>query len=122
MKLLHTADWHLGRIFNNQPLTGDQEDLLDQLLACIDLHKPDVLLIAGDIYDRSIPPENAVALLDRFLTQVLKNHPTKIFIIAGNHDGAKRLDFGSKMLEKAGLYIVGKLTQTPLPITFPLAQ
>lgn len=116
MKLLHTADWHLGRIFNNHPLTEDQAEMLEQLLAYIERHKPDALLIAGDIYDRSVPPENAVALLDSFLTKVLKHHKTKIFIIAGNHDGAKRLGFGSKMFAEAGLYIAGQLSPTPVQI------
>lgn len=116
MKILHTADWHLGRIFNNQHLTSDQAGMLAQLLKHIALHKPDVLLIAGDVYDRSVPPEVAIEILDQFLVKALQEFGMKIFIIAGNHDGAGRLDFGSAMFEKAGLYVVGKITIPPLQI------
>ena len=116
MKILHTADWHIGRVLNGFSLLEDQAFILHQLLDYMQDNRPDVLVIAGDIYDRSVPPEEAVNLLDSFLTQVIMNLKIPTLMIAGNHDGLGRLSFGSAMLEQAGLYVSGKISLDHKPI------
>ena len=98
MKLLHTADWHLGKTLKGQSLIDDQEYIFGEIFKVIDDTKPDALLIAGDVYDRGIPPADAVNLFDETLNRLAeKKIPT--LIIAGNHDSATRLNFGSKLFE-----------------------
>ncbi len=111
MKILHTGDWHLGKIVNQVYMTEDQGYILEQLCRIIDEDRPDVLVISGDIYDRAVPPVEAVELLDRVLNQILLIKKVPVIAIAGNHDSADRLAFGSRLLEKNGLYIEGKLSQ-----------
>lgn len=112
MKIIHTADWHLGKHLNDYSLLTDQKVFLDELLHAVSTNPPDAVVIAGDIYDRSVPSAEAVALLDHTLqTLVLELHiPT--LLLAGNHDSADRLQFGSGMLGKSGLYISGKQPTT----------
>jgi exonuclease SbcD len=110
MRILHTADWHLGRIFNKQYLTEDQLHILSQLENYLEQTPPDVLIIAGDIYDRSIPPEDAISLLDNFLSKVVLKLKIPIILLGGNHDGQERLSFGSRLMENAGLYVVGNVS------------
>lgn len=107
MRFIHTSDWHLGRIFHGTYLTGDQSYILADLISAIKEYKPDALIVAGDIYDRSVPPPEAVALLDDTLSQILIETKTPIIMIAGNHDSPERINFGSKILSKQGLHIVG---------------
>ena len=107
MKIIHTGDWHIGKIVNEFSMIDDQEFVLKQLVKIIEKEKPDALLIAGDLYDRSIPPIDAVELLDRTFTKILLELKTPILAIAGNHDSAERLSFGSRILTKNGLYIAG---------------
>lgn len=110
MKFIHTSDWHLGRIFHERSLIEDQAHVLEELVALIKDEKPDALLVSGDIYDRSIPPVEAVSLLDDFLKQVVLGLKTPVFMISGNHDSAERMSFGSSMLEAEGLYVAGALS------------
>ncbi len=116
MRILHTADWHLGRIFNKQYLTEDQNFILQQLKESLEKSPPDVLIIAGDIYDRSIPPEEAINLLDSFLSHVVLKLKIPTIVLGGNHDGQERMNFGSKLMENAGLYVVGYPTIEPVQI------
>jgi DNA repair protein SbcD/Mre11 len=116
MKLVHTADWHLGRIFYGHYLTNDQSHVLDQLIDVLKDFKPDALLIAGDVYDRSIPPPEAVNLLDEVISKIIIDLKIPIFLIAGNHDSPDRLGFGSKLLSKPGLHVFGNLSENPKPI------
>jgi len=116
MKILHTADWHIGRVLNRFSLLEDQQVMLDQLLGYMQEQRPDALVIAGDIYDRSVPPEDAVALLDGFLSQAVLELKIPTLMIAGNHDGQERLGFASGMLEQAGLHVVGRLPELHKPI------
>lgn len=116
MRILHTADWHLGRIFNKQYLTEDQHHILNQLQSYLEQTPPDVLIIAGDIYDRSIPPEEAISLLDSFLNKVVLKLKIPTILIGGNHDGQERMSFGSRLMENAGLYVVGQATAEPVQI------
>ncbi len=116
MRILHTADWHLGRIFNKQYLTEDQHHILKQLERYLEQTPPDVLIIAGDVYDRSIPPEEAISLLDSFLSKVVLKLNIPTILVGGNHDGQERINFGSRLMENAGLYVVGQATVKPVQI------
>ena len=104
MKLLHTADLHIGKVVNEFSMIEDQKYILQQIIDLAIKEEVDGILIAGDIYDRSVPPADAVVLLDWFLNSLIKNN-IKIYMISGNHDSAQRLGFASKLLEEKGLYI-----------------
>ena len=108
MKILHTSDWHIGKIVNEFSIIEDQRYILNKLIELIDLEKPKVIIIAGDIYDRSIPPVEAVELLNETLSDLVVNKNIKVLAISGNHDSGERLSFASEILEKNGLYIAGK--------------
>lgn len=108
MRILHTADWHIGKIINQVYMTKDQEYILKELIKIIKEEKPDVIIIAGDLYDRSIPPIEAVELLDWVFSKILLELKTPIIAIAGNHDSADRLSFANKILRDNGLFIEGK--------------
>lgn len=110
MKLLHLADLHLGKILQEQSLIEDQEYMLNQIIKLIKKENVETVLISGDVYDRSVPPSEAVNLLDSFLKTLIKELKIKVFIIAGNHDSKDRLGFGSKIFEDEGLYIESKYT------------
>lgn len=117
MRLLHTADWHLGRLFHNLSLLDDQRHVLDQLIDIIGREAVDAVLIAGDIYDRSVPPATAVALLDEVLTALCSERNLPVVMISGNHDSAQRLGFGARHLRQAGLHILSDLTDIERPVT-----
>lgn len=105
MRLLHTADWHLGRIFHGRSLLEDQAAVLDEFVRLVRDQRPDAVLVAGDIYDRSVPPADAVRLLDDVLTRLVADLRTPVFLIAGNHDGPDRLAFGSRLMAGVGLRV-----------------
>ena len=107
LKIIHTADWHIGKIVNEFSMIDDQKFILNSLIELIRAERPDALVIAGDLYDRSIPPVEAVELLDDVFCKVLLELKTPILVIAGNHDGAERMSFGSKLFINNGLYIAG---------------
>jgi len=111
MRILHTGDWHLGKLVHGLHMTEDQKYMLDQLKQLLIKEKVDVLIIAGDVYDRSIPPTEAVELLDDTLSEIVMSLKIKVFMIAGNHDSPDRLDFGGKILKSNGLHISGRLTK-----------
>ena len=116
MRFIHTADWHLGRIFHNVSLLNDRQYILDQLIAIIKQSKPNAVIIAGDVYDKAIPSEGAVHLLEDFINRVAGQLAVPIIIISGNHDSGARLSFASSILEKANVFIIGKPTLDTLPI------
>ncbi len=116
MKILHTGDWHIGKLVHGIHMTEDQKYILKELITLIKNEKPDVMLIAGDIYDRSIPPIQAVDLLDDILTEIVVKEQVKVIAIAGNHDSPDRVGFASKMLRENGLYISGNMDKTMTPI------
>lgn len=113
MRFLHTADWHLGRLFHGIHLTADQEYALEQVLEIAAETKPDAVIIAGDLYDRAVPPPEAVALLDDVLSRLVLGMKIPVIAIAGNHDSPERLAFGSRLLRDAGLYLYGTPTAEP---------
>ena len=108
MKILHLADLHIGKIIFEQSLLEDQEYMLNKIIEKIKAENIDAILIAGDVYDRSIPQADAIDLLDRFLNILIKELKKKVFIIAGNHDSKERLGFGNKIFENEGLFISSK--------------
>ncbi len=115
MRFLHTADWHLGRFFYNTPLIEDQAYVLDQLVDLARDAKPNVVLIAGDVYDRAVPPTDAVKLLDDVLTRLVLDLEIPVILIAGNHDSPPRLQFGARLMRSLKLYVYGILAN---PATF----
>ncbi len=115
MKILHTSDWHIGRQFHNVSLIEDQRHVLNQIIQIAEQEKVDVVLIAGDIYDRSVPPSQAVALLDEVLDQLHQRHIT-VILISGNHDGAERLRFGASQMGQVGVHILADLEQLTQPV------
>ncbi|MCB1895057.1 MAG: exonuclease SbcCD subunit D [Zoogloeaceae bacterium] len=109
MKLLHTADWHLGRYLHGRSLIEDQAHVLDQLVALARERAVDAVLVAGDIFDRSVPPADAVALLDEVLSRLVVDCGIPVVMIAGNHDSAERIGFGGRVSERQGLVLRGSL-------------
>lgn len=116
MRFLHTSDWHLGRIFHGVHLTDDQAYLLNQFLACIQDTRPDAIVIAGDVYDRAVPPTEAIELLNDTFSQIILDYHVPIILIAGNHDSPERLGFGNKLLARQGLHVAGTLNGIPQSI------
>lgn len=110
MRFLHTADWHLGRLLHGQRLLEDQAYALEQLVALASDFKPSVLLISGDVYDRAVPSPDAVELLDDILSNLVMKLEIKVLVIAGNHDSPQRLEFGSRVLARQGLHVVGSVS------------
>ena len=108
MKILHTSDWHLGRTLHGYSLIEDQAYMLDQLIEYMIQEKIELLIIAGDVYDKSLPNEEAVALFNHFVSQVIGRLEIPTVIIAGNHDSNTRIHFGSELFASKHLYIVGE--------------
>ncbi|MFZ2651754.1 MAG: exonuclease SbcCD subunit D [Burkholderiaceae bacterium] len=108
-RLLHSADWHLGRFLHGRSLLDDQAYVLDQFVALARSEGVDAVIIAGDIYDRSVPPADAVALLDDVLARLVLDCAIPVLLIAGNHDSADRIGFGGRILGKQGLTVRGTL-------------
>lgn len=107
MRFLHTSDWHLGRSFLGLSLLEDQAHVLGQLVDLVSEAKIDAVLLAGDVYDRSSPPADAVSLLDETLTRIVVGAGVPVVVIAGNHDNGDRLGFGSRLLTEQGLHVAG---------------
>ncbi|NTW05957.1 MAG: exonuclease SbcCD subunit D [Peptococcaceae bacterium] len=106
MKLLHIADLHIGKRVNEFNMIEDQRYILEQILRISEEERPEAILIAGDVYDKSQPSAEAVELLDEFLTKLTAGGQT-VFMISGNHDSPERLSFGSRILRNNGLHIAG---------------
>lgn len=116
MKLIHTADWHLGKLVHGIYMTEDQRKVLNQFITLVEEEKPDAVIIAGDLYDRSVPPTEAVELLDDVLYRINVELKTPIVAISGNHDSAERLSFGSSWYRNSQFYLSGKLTNDFRPV------
>lgn len=104
MKFLHLADLHLGKRVNGFSMLEDQAHILRQILAILDNEQPDGVLIAGDVYDKSVPSVEAVELLDGFLTE-LRARGVPVLLISGNHDSPERLAFGGRVMDSCGIHI-----------------
>lgn len=113
MRFIHTGDWHLGRVFHQMQLIEDQAYVLDQFVALVSEEKPDVVLISGDVYDRAVPPTDAVNLLNDVLSRLILGCGTQVIMVTGNHDSPDRLQFGSDILAKGGLHVCGQCCAQP---------
>lgn len=116
MKLLHLSDLHLGKRVNEFSMLEDQEYILNNIINIIDIEKPDGIIIAGDIYDKSVPSAEAVQLLDDFLVR-LAERKQAIFVISGNHDSPERIAFGSRLMNLSGVHMSPVYYGEILPIT-----
>lgn len=104
MRLIHLSDLHIGKRVNEFSMLEDQEYILKEILGIIDDEQPDGVIIAGDVYDKSVPSEEAVKLLDSFLTSLTKRK-LQVYIISGNHDSAAKLAFASSLIDLSGIHI-----------------
>lgn len=116
MKLLHTADWHIGRTLNGYSLLDEQEHAFDQILKIAQEQKVDGIVIAGDIYDRAVPSTDAVTALDKMLRTINIDNKIPIYAISGNHDGAKRLNYGREWMEFTNFHLNTLLEEAFTPI------
>lgn len=122
MRFLHTSDWHLGKVFHGKSLIEDQKYVLNQIIATMkaasDAGRPyAALVVSGDIYDRAVPPAEAVTVLDDFLIRLTRELPgTHIFLNAGNHDGATRLSFAARFLEQNNIHIATETDSFTKPV------
>jgi len=106
MRFFHISDLHIGKKLHEVDITKDQEHILEEIIKMATKHKPDAIFIAGDVYDRSVPPASALNLFNDFITE-LESRDIKVFIISGNHDSPDRLQFAKEILEKNDIYIAG---------------
>ena len=119
MRFLHTADWHLGRIFYGQYLTEDQAHVLEhQFFSILKDEKIDGILLAGDVFDRAVPPIEAIELWDSIITRLAMDYKVPLFVVSGNHDGAERLEVGRSMLSESGVHIWGSPHHALRPFEF----
>ncbi|KKB42471.1 exonuclease SbcCD subunit D [Bacillus thermotolerans] len=116
MKFIHTADWHLGKLVHGVYMTEEQREVLEQFAKVIEEEKPDAVVIAGDLYDRSVPPTSAVELLNEMLFKINIELETPIVAIAGNHDSAERLSFGSSWFQHSRFYLKSKADDQLSPV------
>ena len=117
MRFVHTSDWHLGRLFHGHHLTEDQAHVLDQLVTLVAEERVDALIVAGDLYDRAVPPPDAVELLDETLSRLACELSVPVVLIAGNHDSPQRVAFGSRLLRASGVHVFGSVTARPASLT-----
>ena len=104
MKFIHLSDLHLGKRVNEFSMLEDQEYILTKIINIIDKQKPNGIIIAGDVYDKSVPSAEAVELFDDFLVRLSKRD-LKVFVISGNHDSAERIAFGGRLMDKSGIFM-----------------
>ncbi len=109
MKFFHLSDLHLGKRVNGFPMLDDQKYILERITELIDREQPDAVIIAGDVYDKSIPPVEAVNMFDDFLAS-LAARKLQVFIISGNHDSAERVSYGGRVMEQSGIHISRRIT------------
>lgn len=115
MRILHTADWHLGKTLNGVNLIDDQKFIVDEIFKIANDTKPDAIIIAGDVYDRADPSTDAIDLFDEIIFK-LTEKKIPVLCIAGNHDSAERLNFGSRLFANKEFYITAKTTREPRTI------
>ncbi len=111
LRFLHLGDLHFGKIVNSFSMIEDQQYVLEQVKEYVKTYEPDAVLLAGDIYDRSVPPARAVSLYSQFLRDVLMELKTPVLAVAGNHDGADLISFGHELFEAAHYYVAGRYTK-----------
>jgi len=110
VRFIHTADWHIGRQLHGASLIDDQAWWLERFVELVSAEKPDAVVIAGDVYDRAVPPADAVALLDDTITRIVRDLGVPVLMVAGNHDSPERVGFGARVFDEAGLHVAGAVT------------
>jgi DNA repair protein SbcD/Mre11 len=115
MRLLHTSDWHLGRSFHREDLLSAQARFVDFLVDTVRSEGVDAVLVSGDVYDRALPPVDAVALCDDALRR-LAGTGARVVLISGNHDSARRLGFGSGLIDTAGIHLRTNVAAAHRPV------
>lgn len=116
MKFFHTADWHLGKMMHGVSMLAEQREVLEQLVHDVAQVRPDAVLIAGDLFDKAIPPIEAVTLLNDIWQRIVLECHVPVIAIAGNHDSAQRIHFGQALFQRQGLHVLGTLDQVDKPI------
>ena len=116
MKLLHTSDLHLGKRVYEYSMLEDQEYILKRIINIVDEEKPDGVIIAGDVYDKSVPSAEAVQLFDDFLVQLARRR-TEVFVISGNHDSPERIAFGGRLMNGSGIHMSPVYNGDVMPIS-----
>ena len=116
MKIMHLSDLHIGKRLNGFSLLDDQKHILRQILQIADAQKPDCVLIAGDVYDKPVPPAEAVTVLDTFLSELAGRH-IPVLLISGNHDSAERIAYGGRIMQSSGIYLSPVYEGTVEPVT-----
>jgi len=121
MRLLHTSDWHLGRSFHGVGMLEAQRGFVDQLVSFVEAKSVDVVLIAGDVYDRALPGLDVVKLLDDALVRITQAGAT-VVLTSGNHDSAIRLGFASRLLERGGVHLRTRVEDLDVPVLVPFGK
>ncbi len=119
MRILHTSDWHLGASDGERSLIEDQQYFIGEVCRIVKEYKADAVIIAGDVYDRSVASAEAISLYDQAMTRLCRELHTAVIVIAGNHDSAERLSSCSDLLSAAGLYVRGAASRDCTPVSFP---
>ena len=115
MRILHTSDWHLGRSFHREGLLGHQAAYVDHLLDVVESERIDLVVVAGDVYDRALPPVDAVRLADETFARLASSR-AQVVVTSGNHDSAHRLGFGSRLIDASGVFIRTDATAVGTPV------
>ncbi len=115
MRILHTSDWHLGRSFHREDLLGHQGAYVDHLLQVVETEKVDVVVVSGDVYDRALPHVDAVALADETFARLAASR-AHVVVSSGNHDSARRLGFGSRLMDAAGVFVRTDASSVGTPV------
>lgn len=115
MRILHTSDWHLGRSFHREGMLGHQAAYVDHLLEVVEAEAVDLVVVAGDVYDRALPPVDAVRLANEAFTRLARSR-AKVVVTSGNHDSAQRLGFGSDLIDAAGVFIRTRASSVGTPV------
>ena len=116
MKLIHLSDIHLGKRVNEYSMIEDQEYILKRIINIVDDEMPDGVIIAGDVYDKSVPSAEAVQLFDDFLVRLAKRK-IEVFVISGNHDSPERIAFASRIMDASGIHMSPVYTGEIVPIS-----
>ena len=115
MRILHTSDWHLGRSFHREGLLAAQATYVDHLLDIVDQERVDLVVVAGDVYDRALPQVDAVRLADEAFARLAASRAT-VVVTSGNHDSAQRLGFGSRLMDAAGVHVRTDAARVGTPV------
>src|SRR3954449_3497903 len=115
MRILHTSDWHLGRSFHREDMLTHQGTYVDHLLDVVERERVDLVVVAGDVYDRALPQVDAVRLADETLARLAASR-ARVVLTSGNHDSAQRLGFGSRLIDAAGVHVRTDASSVGTPV------